>query len=200
VENRPKRNVLDYIQLLVLGGIIIAFDQWTKHLVRANLMVGESWSPWEWLEPYARFRHIHNTGAAFGLFQDMNLVFATLAVIVAFAILYFYPQAPRHEWALRLAMVLQFGGAVGNLVDRIARGYVTDFISVGNFAIFNIADASITMGVVVLLLGMLIKDWLDKKEPEAQEAEFAPAPEGDLEMEIESDPARPILPEELERE
>jgi signal peptidase II len=61
-------------------------------------------------------------------------------------------------------MGMQLGGALGNLIDRVTRGEVTDFISVGNFAVFNIADASISVGVAVLLIGMWWKEKADSKK------------------------------------
>lgn len=181
--NKPWR---DYRDLFLMASLIIAADQFTKWLVRTNLGFMEAWSPWPWLSPYARILHIHNTGAAFGMFQNMGTFFATLSIIVALAILYYFPQVPRSDWPLRLAMIMQFGGAVGNLIDRLYQGWVTDFISVGSFAIFNIADASISMGVVVLVLGMLVKERQESKARQAQKAEeiLLPEqedPEGDLE-------------------
>jgi signal peptidase II len=82
---------------------------------------------------------------------------------VAIAIIYYFPRVPANDWTLRIAMGLQLGGALGNLYDRIFNvGEVTDFISVGNFPVFNVADASISVGVLVLLLGI----WLqDRKKP-----------------------------------
>jgi signal peptidase II len=159
----------DTLVLLVGGGVIIAFDQWTKALVRANIPLGADWLPgWlAWLMPYARLRHWYNSGAAFGMFQNGNLVFSILAVIVAVLIVYYYPRVPRRDWWLRLALVLQFAGAVGNLVDRVRVGQVTDFISVGNFAVFNVADSSISVGVAVLVVGAFLKDRADKKKAAA---------------------------------
>ncbi len=153
-----KQIVKDYLGLGLLAGVIVALDQWTKALVEANIAFGEFWSPWTWLTPYARIVHWKNTGAAFGILQNFGGVFTILAIIVAAAILYYYPQVPREDRILRLAMGLQLGGALGNLVDRVTQGYVTDFISVGNFAVFNIADASISSGVAVLILGIWLKD------------------------------------------
>ena len=152
-----------YYELLLIGGLIIALDQWTKHLVRINLDFMEAWSPWPWLMPYARLLHIHNTGAAFGMGQQFSYVFMALSIIVSCLILYFYPQIAREDWPLRAAMVMQFGGAIGNLIDRFTQGYVTDFVSLGSFAIFNVADASISIGVAVLIVGMLIKEYQDRK-------------------------------------
>jgi signal peptidase II len=156
-----KKVLREYLFLLPVSGTIIFLDQITKAIVRSNLTLGEAWSPWPWLMPYARIVHWYNTGVAFGLLQGQNLIFTILAVIIAVAILYYYPKFTNEDWPLRLALALQFGGAIGNLIDRIALGHVTDFISVGNFAVFNIADSSISVGVVVMIFGIW---WTDKQE------------------------------------
>ena len=140
-----KKVIKEYLFLLPVSGTIILLDQITKAIVRSNLALGEAWSPWPWLMPYARIVHWYNTGVAFGLLQGQNLIFTILAVIIVAAILYYYPKFSKEDWPLRLALALQFSGAIGNLIDRITLGHVTDFISVGNFAVFNIADASITV-------------------------------------------------------
>ncbi|MCJ7695372.1 MAG: signal peptidase II [Anaerolineaceae bacterium] len=151
--------VKKYFFLFGIAGAIIALDQVTKNLVKTNLASGESWLPWSWLGNFARIVNWHNTGAAFGLFQNGNTVFTILAVVVAIVIIFYYPQVPQKEKLMRVAMAMQLGGAVGNLIDRITQGFVTDFISIGNFPVFNVADSSITIGVGVLLLGM----WLEER-------------------------------------
>ena len=153
-----RKILRDYGYLLTLAGLIIALDQWTKALVRSNLDFEEIWSPWHWLAPYARIVHWKNTGAAFGMLQGFGGVFTVLAILVALAILYYFPRVPREDWVLRLAMGMQFGGAIGNLIDRLTQGHVTDFISVGKFPVFNVADASISTGVAILILGMWLKE------------------------------------------
>ncbi len=158
-----KKYLKDYAVLFLIAVLVIALDQWTKYLVRTNLTFGEIWSPWSWLAPYARIVYWNNTGAAFGMFQGFGGVFTLLAIGVAIAIIYYFPQVPSQDWLIRLALGLQLGGAVGNLVDRVTIGRVTDFISVGNFAVFNVADSSITVGVGLLLLGMWLKDAQEKK-------------------------------------
>jgi signal peptidase II len=154
-----------------MAGVIVALDQWTKWLVRENLPFQGTWLPeWlSWLSPYARIVHWHNSGAAFGMFQNGNLIFTILAFIVIAAILFYYPQVDTGDWSLRLALVLQLAGAAGNLVDRLLIGRVTDFISLGTFPVFNVADSSISVGVVVLLLGVWIKERNDKKHAAAVE-------------------------------
>jgi signal peptidase II len=163
---------------MIVAGVIIAFDQITKAIVRLYIPFGGQWAPWDWLLPYARFVHWKNTGAAFGMLPDLKDVFAILAVIVAIAILYYYPQVSGEDWPLKLAMGMQCGGALGNLIDRLLHdGHVTDFISVGTFAVFNVADASISMGVAVLVVWMWYKERQQKQA--AALAVDAPPPPGE---------------------
>jgi signal peptidase II len=165
LEDCLKKYVYPYLFLLLLSGSIIALDQWTKAIVRANLSIGEMWMPWAWLAPHARIVHWYNTGVAFGMFQGMGSVFMVLAILVSLAIIYYYPRVPSEDWLLRLAMGLQLAGAVGNLIDRITNnGNVTDFISIGRFPVFNVADMSISAGVAVLLFGI----WVQERRQKAQ--------------------------------
>jgi signal peptidase II len=159
----------DYLVLLGLAGLVVGLDQWTKYLVRTRLAFSEPWSPWEWLAPYARIVHWNNTGAAFGIFQSGGMVFTIVAIIVSLAILYYYPRVPSGQVPLRLALALQLGGAVGNLIDRLVQGTVTDFISLGSFPVFNVADASISAGVAVLIAAM----WIDERRRRAHPVETA---------------------------
>jgi signal peptidase II len=168
-----SENRWSYVFLLSIAGAIIALDQWSKWMVRTKLPEpGDWWAPWPWLAPYARIVHWTNTGAAFGMFAKFGDVFMIMAIIVSIAILYYFPQVPHSEWPLRIAMGLQLGGAVGNLIDRVNQKFVTDFISVGNFAVFNVADSSISIGVAVLLIGIWYKESLQKKltQPQAEGA------------------------------
>lgn len=159
-----KKYLKDYLILFIMAGFVVSLDQLTKALVRQNIPLGGAWMPIDWLSPYARFVHWYNTGAAFGIFQNGSLIFASLAVIVILLIIYYFPQVPASDWTFRVALALQMAGAAGNLLDRIMfAGKVTDFISIGKFAVFNIADASITIGVVVLLIGAWVKDIQEKK-------------------------------------
>jgi signal peptidase II len=181
-----KKHLPDYAFLLIVAGAIVALDQWTKAMVRANLSFGDQWAPWDWLLPYARFVHWRNTGAAFGMFQNLNDVFIVLAILVAGFIVYYFPQVPRSEWFLRLAMGLQCGGALGNLVDRIRDGYVTDFISIGSFAVFNVADSCISVGVAVLIVGMWLKE---RAAPNAAAPTGSEPPEAEASADLGSPPA-----------
>jgi signal peptidase II len=176
--------VRNYLFLLGIAGAAVALDQWTKYLVRIRLELGEPWMPVAWLAPYARVVHWRNTGAALGLFPSGGLLFTAIAVVVSLAILYYFPRVPARQIPLRLALALQLGGAIGNLIDRLIYGTVTDFIAVGSFPVFNLADASIFIGVAVLAASM----WVDDRRGGAEEgavtcAEIQAGEDGVSEME-----------------
>jgi len=163
-----KNLVKKYWQIIVIALVIVLLDQWTKSLVRANIPLGGTWLPESltWLHPYARIVHWYNTGAAFGFFKEGSMVFTVLAFIVIGLILYYYPQVEKVDWPLRIAMSMQLGGAIGNLIDRLTIGHVTDFISVGTFAVFNVADASISVGAAILFVGIWVMERNEKKRKE----------------------------------
>lgn len=159
-----KKIIKNYLIFFLIAGVIIVLDQWTKSLVRTSLDIGEMWCPWTWLSPYARIVNWYNTGVAFGMFQDHGMLFAVLNSIIAVFILIFYPRLSENDWFLRIALSMQFGGAVGNLIDRFTIGHVTDFISIGNFPVFNVSDASVTVGVGVMILGLWIQEKREKNK------------------------------------
>ncbi len=153
-----KKIIKEYWMLFTIAGVIIILDQISKAIVRINILFGGQWMPLEWLAPYFRFVHWQNTGAAFGLFQQGGLIFGVLAVVVTVFIIIYYPQIPKDEKLIRVAISMQLGGAIGNFIDRIRFGPVTDFISVGSFPVFNIADSNITVGVGLLILALLLAE------------------------------------------
>ena len=127
---------------------VVVADQATKALVRAWLAVGEGWPGRDGLLQIA---HVENSGAAFGILQGAGpflLVTTLIGVAAVAAYLLLAPPAGR-LYMLGLALVL--GGAVGNLIDRAARGTVTDFIDPTHYPAFNLADSAIVLGVLALL-------------------------------------------------
>jgi signal peptidase II len=172
LEDGLKDRIKQYGFLALVAGVIIALDQWSKYAVRTNLARGEVWSPWEWLTPYARIVHWDNSGVAFGMFQGQGYIFLVLALIVSIIIVYYYPRVAANDWILKTAMGLQLGGALGNMIDRLLfNGRVTDFISVGDFPVFNVADSGISVGVAVLLIGVWLQERRAKNsQPEEQAA------------------------------
>jgi len=172
-----KKIIKQYELLFIVVTIILIADQVTKGIVRNNIPFGEQWMPVEWLAPYFRFVNWNNTGAAFGLFQNGGPVFGIMAVIVSGFIIFYFPQVPRENKWMRIALAMQMAGALGNLIDRLRFGPVTDFISIGNFAVFNVADSSITVGVGILILAMWMEERKEKlrAQEEAQVSEESDA-------------------------
>jgi signal peptidase II len=166
------KTLKSYLILFVLAGGIIGLDQWTKYLVRTKIEFGQAWVPFpEWL-PAIRIVHWKNTGAAFGLFPQGGTVFTIIAILVSLAILYYWPRVPSRQIGLRIALALQLAGAVGNLISRITEGIVTDFVALGNFPVFNVADSSISVGVAVLILATWIEERKrDHEKPDSSEVE-----------------------------
>ncbi len=170
-----KKLIRNYLFLALLSLPIIILDQYTKWLIRSNLAIGEIWVPWKWLEPFARIVYWHNTGVAFGMFQNAGLILAILSALVALAIIFYFPRVSQNDWTLRVAMGLQLAGALGNLIDRMTIGYVTDFISIGTFPVFNVADSSITIGVIVLILGVWLQERREKSRQRKESEGEKPA-------------------------
>lgn len=168
-----KKKIGDYIFLFLISGSIILLDQLTKYWIRQTLALGEVYRPDFWLSQYARLIFWKNTGAAFGMFQNFGDIFSIFSVVISVFVIYYFRQIPVEDWLIRLSMSMLLGGAVGNLVSRLTQGYVTDFISIGNFPVFNIADASISVGVVVLFFGMWIQEKRIKENPVEKLAELS---------------------------
>ncbi len=133
----------------IIMGLVLLADQLTKYLVETRIPLYGVWVPIPALEGIFRIVHTANTGAVFGLFQGTGMFFAALAVVVAGAIVYFNLTLPGNQWAIRIALGLQLGGALGNLIDRLRQGHVTDFIDTGPWYIWNLADLSIVSGVIL---------------------------------------------------
>lgn len=127
----------------------IVADQATKAIIRGWLAEGETWPAGFEL---IRLSHVENTGAAFGILQGAGpllVVASIVGVVVVLALLYTAPTGDRLYTA---ALALVLGGAVGNLIDRVLRGEVTDFIDPTHYPAFNLADSSIVVGVIALIL------------------------------------------------
>lgn len=138
----------------------LILDQLTKWITIETLAVGESWPE----TGFFRFTHAWNTGTAFSLFQGYGdiLTWVSLSAVVVLAWIYRSIDDP--HWVLRVAFGMQFGGAIGNIIDRIRLGHVTDFIDVGWWPVFNIADSSIVVGITLLVFYFWFLDDNGKNE------------------------------------
>ena len=152
---RERRN----LYLLALWLSILGADQTTKALVKNLMSVGESIP----VNSPVRLTYVQNTGSAFGLFtnQTFALTIAAAVGIVVIAFVFFRSGGASNLLAISLTM--QMAGAIGNLIDRIAYGYVVDFVDFRFWPVFNVADSSITIGFVILAVALLFgKDSKDK--------------------------------------
>lgn len=142
------------ILALVLAAVVFAIDQGTKYLVVTQMQLGERITV---IDGLLRWYSIRNSGAAFSMGENVTWIFTLVMVAAAAVVLYLLRRTRALSWALALGGLL--GGICGNLFDRLFRepgfgsGHVVDFISVPNFAIFNIADSAICvcMAFIVLL-------------------------------------------------
>jgi signal peptidase II len=154
------QRVLSFFVLFGVAALVLALDQLTKRWVSTSLPEGTWWSPLPGLWRVFRIVHTTNSGAAFGIFPNQGSLFILIAVVVVLAIVLYQRRLPAGGWLIRLTLGLQLGGAVGNLLDRLYYGYVIDFIDIGFWPIFNLADASIVMGVVILAYRLWREDQL----------------------------------------
>ena len=140
--------------LLVVAAAAVAADQLTKALVVRELALGEEV---EVAGPLA-IHHVQNTGIAFGLFAGAaGLVAVLTSVAIAWMLVVFARSGARHP-VLPVGLGLVIGGAVSNLADRVRLGHVTDFLDVGFWPAFNLADTFIVIGVAVLLGAAIVAD------------------------------------------
>jgi len=159
----------------IIAAVVVVVDQLSK-----------AWVLRTWPQPYSgaiaiipgwlEFTYIQNTGVAFGLFQGVPQLFTfTSLLIVAGAIWFYLRNAPHGDRWLGVCLGLIVGGALGNVIDRVRLGFVVDFIKTfdGRFAVFNLADACISVGVVAMALLLMLAD---RAQREADEAAGYPPP------------------------
>jgi len=149
---------------LWLSLVVIALDQATKSFVRAVL---EPYVPHTVIPGFFNWTLAFNTGAAFSFLADQEgwqrWLFTALAVVVSAALALWLKRTPRGDWRTALPLALVIGGALGNLIDRVVAGHVTDFIQVywrdWVFPSFNVADSSISVGAALLVwFGLFARD------------------------------------------
>jgi signal peptidase II len=129
-----------------LAVAVVVADQVTKSLVRHNVRIGSS----DGIFPGVQLVHVHNRGVAFGLFVNGGVLLVIVGAAAVSALLIFFATHSRRP-LVWLPTGLLLGGAAGNLIDRLDRGYVTDFIDLPLWPAFNLADMCITFGVLSLL-------------------------------------------------
>ena len=147
---------LTMLKWLGLSLLAVVLDQVSKLVVVSSMQLYQSIS----VMPYFNLTYVHNTGAAFSFLSEaggwQRWFFAGLAVIISAVIAVWLARLKQHETLLAVALSLVLGGAIGNLIDRLAYGYVIDFLDVyyqtWHWPAFNIADSAITLGVVLMFV------------------------------------------------
>ncbi len=152
---RPPSRRPGNVLLLVVGALAVLVDQGSKRLAQDHF-VNCDYAPGQVLIPHwLSLVYTCNTGAAFGLLANATLLFVLIAVVVIGVIVAYFRFLPANRPWLKLSLGLQLGGALGNLVDRLRQGFVTDFIYVRSFPVFNVADSCIVVGVMILAYYLL---------------------------------------------
>ena len=172
MPGRPKPSLV----ILGTAAAVVVLDQFSKRWIERNVPLYESLAPFPALEDFFTITHFTNTGAAFGLFRDQNILFVAIAAVVVLSIFVYSRYLPHDKLLVQVALGLQLGGAIGNMIDRVRLGHVTDFLYFRQLPIinqpwpaFNVADMAIVTGVILLAYFMLTY-----KEPQPQAAPAAP--------------------------
>lgn len=141
---------------LVAGviAILIVLDQLVKSYVVQNIALGEV-KPW--IPNLVSLTYLQNRGAAFSILQDQHLLFAVITLVVVVGAIWYLHKHMEDSFWMVLGLTLIIAGGLGNFIDRVSQGFVVDMFHLDfiNFAIFNVADSYLTVGVIVLLLAML---------------------------------------------
>lgn len=144
--------------------MVILLDQVTKWLIVSKMAFGDSIPI---INNILYITSHRNRGAAWGILQGQMWLFYAITLVVIFAIIYYIQKAAKGKWLLGISLALMLGGAIGNFIDRVFRKEVVDFIHTFifgyNFPVFNVADSSLCIGVVLLMIVML-RDERETKE------------------------------------
>lgn len=159
-------NRRDVLIFMVIVALIVTLDQISKQWIRDNIPLGSSLPPLGQLT----IVHVQNTGSAFGMFTDQAFLLSIIAIAGLVVVLMFFRYIKQLGLVGGIALSLIFAGALGNLIDRLRLGHVTDFIYVrlwNNFywPAFNVADSAITTGSILLAV-VALRTLGDKHEPE----------------------------------
>lgn len=146
-----RKNIVFFLSVI----LVVVFDQITKWLVSSSRVM------FDW--GFLKFHLILNTGAGFGILKGHVGILALVSVGVCGLILWYYPKIEKDVWSQVLWGIV-LGGTIGNLIDRVARGVVIDFIDFGWWPAFNIADSALVVGVLALVVMSFKEDFLDRKK------------------------------------
>lgn len=147
---RTTTRIQRLLWLLAIIFTVVLIDQWSKRLMVDWIGPAADGHRVELLGSFVAFEYLENRGASFGFFQQGTLLLAIVSVLIISAGMVMMVRFADH-FSLAAAIALLLGGAIGNAIDRFARGFVVDFIAIGRFWKFNLADSAITIGVLLAL-------------------------------------------------
>ena len=162
-QDAPTRRLPIYRDYLLIQLAVLVFlaDQFSKYLVREFLFLHQSFPA----EGFFRITRTFNTGSIFGLFQGNNTPLILVSFVGVAVLIFLYRSQRFPTGLLRLSLGLQLGGAFGNLIDRLRLGHVTDWVDIGAWPVFNVADASIVTGLVILAWLFIVAERNTSPEP-----------------------------------
>jgi signal peptidase II len=173
-----RRTLAEGSVLAGVAGLIYLADQVTKALVASTFPVG---SRTDVIGDVVQIWHAQNRGAAFSLLQDSQLLFLAVSVVALATIAYFFRSLHGRSLWLYAILGLVLGGTLGNLTDRIRQQFVTDFVSVGigdlRWPTFNVADSSIVIGILAIVVLLFIFERNNEEGGTASRPDRAKAPE-----------------------
>jgi len=142
--------------------LIAGLDQLFKYLVQSRLAVGQSLPL---IGQVLKLTYVRNTGAAFSLFVGFSPYLAIVGLIVAVTVIYLHHHSSPKNIILQIGLALVLGGSCGNLLDRVFRHYVIDYLDLAVWPVFNLADVMINAGVVVLAYQLFVKGKNNAPDP-----------------------------------
>ena len=147
---------------LLVAFLIIVIDQVTKWIIASSMKMGDSY---EVIPNFLNITSHRNNGAAWGILSGKMFFFYIITVIILIVLVLFFIKEAQYNLFMQLAISLLFAGALGNFIDRLFNGEVVDFIDTNifgyDFPIFNVADSSLTIGVILVIIALL-KDTTNK--------------------------------------
>lgn len=129
--------------------LIVFCDQLIKFMIHKNMLLGQSLPL---IGNFLKLTYVRNTGAAFSLFVGFSSYLAVIGIIVSLVVLYFHHRAPSKDFLIQAALASILGGSLGNLIDRLFRFYVIDYLDLTAWPVFNLADIMINIGVILLII------------------------------------------------
>ena len=148
-----NQRIIKVLGFFAIPLTVVAFDQLTKHMIRTFMELGESLPA----DGFFRLTYTTNTGGAFSIFANYGFLLTIVAVLGVVMLVIYLRFLPLQSTVLKVGLGLDLGGAIGNMIDRLRFGEVTDFIDIGPWPVFNVADSCIVIGTILIAYHLLFQ-------------------------------------------